>query len=815
MSGLHPIGYADQPLTVAASQVAIHNLQITLSPLYLSLLALVYGTYQYPCSGLRGESIAAYGAPEYSGLAGRLRASLPCSYPYEYAEPNTGPVQCTSGIGCGSTPNFELYLLEYPPLFLYSYEAFQDELRTNFRPYDTTRAAEHNLENLWMTENQRIAKYITQFNWLATQVRWGTTALRCQFYKGLPDCLKDRISKVGKPKMLKGLRNLAHSKSGNSDTKSSAPQKSSLNSGSPYSDKLGKDGKLTQEERQCWFANNLCLFCGGPGHTADLILRLNVSALSDPSSFVVSLYSETVLTPFLALIDSGSSHCFIDSDFVNKHRIPASDTPPLWLQLFDGNSGSSRAYSAYSNSKLPKVCPPDLSLVNTAVFMHACKMSGSESYTLNLSATSVQGQAAFMSKSPPDLTRVLPEYHKFVDVFSKTKADILLEHHPYNPKITLEEGATPPLGPIYLLLKLELDMLWEYIQENLRSGFIWPLDSPCGAPVLFVKKKDGSLWLCVDYHGFNKITCKDRYLLPLILDLLDAPRKAWIYTKIDLRHTYNLHHFTDKCEFHEESVKYLSYILSCDGLTMAGSKVKAILNWPEPRKVHDIQSFLGFANFYWRFIHNYSKIILPLTGLNQKGVPGNFDQKCRNSFNALKKAFTSTPVLHHWVQTARSPYYAITGILSITSHSSELHPVVFHSRTLSGVELNYNTHNKELLAIFKAFKTWRHYLKGSATPIDVVTDHKNLEYFVTTKLLTQRQAWWLEYLSQFNLIMQICPGQLRAKPHTLTRCWDVYPKEGDSDYSIINPHNFRPVFTQKQLASSLCTTVLCYPVLQA
>ena len=97
--------------------------------------------------------------------------------------------------------------------------------------------------------------------------------------------------------------------------------------------------------------------------------------------------------------------------------------------------------------------------------------------------------------------------------------------------------------------------------------------------------------------------------------------------------------------------------------------------------------------------------------------------------------------------------YTIAGILSITSNSGKLHPVAFHSRTLSSAELNYDTHDKELLAIFEAFKTWRHYLEGSATPIDVVTDHKNLEYFSTSKILTHRQARWSEYLSQFNLVI--------------------------------------------------------------
>jgi len=113
--------------------------------------------------------------------------------------------------------------------------------------------------------------------------------------------------------------------------------------------------------------------------------------------------------------------------------------------------------------------------------------------------------------------------------------------------------------------------------------------------------------------------------------------------------------------------------------------------------------------------------------------------------------------------------YALAAILSIMTKDNEIHPIAFHSWTFSALELNYDVHNKELLARFKAFKIWQHYLEGSASPIDVVTDHKNLEYFSTTKILMCRQARWLEYLSQFNLVIRFCPGRLGTKPDTLTR----------------------------------------------
>jgi hypothetical protein len=111
------------------------------------------------------------------------------------------------------------------------------------------------------------------------------------------------------------------------------------------------------------------------------------------------------------------------------------------------------------------------------------------------------------------------------------------------------------------------------------------------------------------------------------------------------------------------------------------------------------------------------------------------------------------PILHHFnpslppiVKTNASDY-AITSILSICTDDSNIHPVAFFSHMLTSSELNYDTHDKELLAIFKAFKTWHHYLKSPHHMIDIVTDHKNLEYFSLTKTLTRRQVRWLEFLS--------------------------------------------------------------------
>src|SRR5580765_9093537 len=205
---------------------------------------------------------------------------------------------------------------------------------------------------------------------------------------------------------------------------------------------------------------------------------------------------------------------------------------------------------------------------------------------------------------------------------------------------------------------------------------------------------------------------------------------------------------------------YLGYIFSLDGLIIDPTKIQVIQDWPEPHKVKDVQSFLGFANFYRRFIFNFSEIVKPLVRLTWKHIKFEFGASEREAFNLLKHAFTTAPVLTHWIPDCpiiietNASDYVLAAVLSIMLPNGEIHPVAFHSRSFNSMELNYDIHDKELYAIFEAFRIWCHYLDGSATPIDVITDHKNLEYFSTTKILNRRQARWSEYLSQFNLVIR-------------------------------------------------------------
>jgi hypothetical protein len=139
-----------------------------------------------------------------------------------------------------------------------------------------------------------------------------------------------------------------------------------------------------------------------------------------------------------------------------------------------------------------------------------------------------------------DLSQLPIEFHDFADVFSKVKASVLPPHRPYDIKIELQPGKQPPFGPMYSLSRDEQKLLREWLDDQLTKGVIRPSKSPAASPVLFAKKKDGSLRLCVDYRGLNSITIRNRGPLPRVDQLLDTVKGSTVFSKIDLRLAYNL-----------------------------------------------------------------------------------------------------------------------------------------------------------------------------------------------------------------------------------------------------------------------------------
>ena len=497
----------------------------------------------------------------------------------------------------------------------------------------------------------------------------------------------------------------------------------------------------------------------------------------------------------------------------------------------------------------------DVQLVEEDAFANLVT-AGAHAYAVFAHTDGPEGQL-----QPPIQACPLPkEYADYQDVFSEDLANQLPEHGPQDHAIETR-GGDPPFGPLYNLSASELVVLKDYIEENLRKGFIQPSTSPAGAPILFVKKKDGGLRLCVDYRGLNRITVKNRYPLPLIGEALDRLVGAKVYTKLDIRAAYNLirikegdewktafrtryGHFeykvlpfglanapatfqgyinkvlskylddfcivylddiliysedpkdhtehvrkvldqlrkhrlfakAEKCEFRVTTVGFLGYTLTPKGVEMERSRITTVLEWPEPKTVRDVQVFLGFANFYRRFVKGFSRVAAPLTNLLQGGkngkYPGPFTMtpEGRQAFNDLKKAFTQAPMLAHYnpeapikVETDASGF-AISGILSQPVEEPaqdqpqvHWHPVAFWSRKMDPAERNYETHDAELLAIVESFKHWRHYLEGAKHPIKVLTDHANLRY-IGTKALTRRQARWSLTLSAYDFELEYRPG---------------------------------------------------------
>ena len=181
---------------------------------------------------------------------------------------------------------------------------------------------------------------------------------------------------------------------------------------------------------------------------------------------------------------------------------------------------------------------PYINIISANAFVRALKIEGSRCYSISVHKH-LEAKGHSVTKGS-DMEGVPKLYHEFSDVFSEAKADTLAPNQEYDLKIEINEIAKTPVGPIYLQCESELGSLRTFIDEHLNIGFIQPSNSPFGAPVLFIKKKDGSLRLCIDFQKLNTITRKDKYPLTLISYLLDALSKAKIFTKIDLKHAYHL-----------------------------------------------------------------------------------------------------------------------------------------------------------------------------------------------------------------------------------------------------------------------------------
>lgn len=237
--------------------------------------------------------------------------------------------------------------------------------------------------------------------------------------------------------------------------------------------------------------------------------------------------------------------------------------------------------------------------------------------------------------------------------------------------------------------------------------------------------------------------------------VLDRLRRFSLYVKLS------------KCFFSTQEIPLLGFIVSVKGVSMDMRRVKTITEWPPPDSYLEIQVFVGFANFYRRFIFRFSVVIAPMTDLlkgmvkGKKTGPFKLTPDAEHAFRMLQECFTKAPLLRHFdpgrmsqVETDASGN-GLSGILSQPGDETDTlriswHPVAFYSRKLIPAERNYMTGDSEMLAIVASFEEWRHYLESPAFTVRVLCDHQNLQSFMTTKKLNRRQARWAEFLAAFD-----------------------------------------------------------------
>ncbi|KAL0186621.1 hypothetical protein M9458_018291, partial [Cirrhinus mrigala] len=232
----------------------------------------------------------------------------------------------------------------------------------------------------------------------------------------------------------------------------------------------------------------------------------------------------------------------------------------------------------------------------------------------------------------------------------------------------------------------------------------------------------------------------------------------------------------EKCAFHQHTTTFLGFVISAQGVAMDPQKLEAVRAWPLPTSLKQLQRFLGFANFYRRFIRGFSSTAAPLTALT-KPSRGDFHltPEATQAFKSLCHQFTTAPVLihpeptKHFVVEVDASDVGVGAVLSQRGPDEKLHPCSFFSRKFNPTQQRYGVGDRELLAIKWALEEWRHWLQGGNDPFTVWTDHQNLTVIRQTKQLNPRQARWALFFEHFNFHLSYRPGSKNTKADALSR----------------------------------------------
>lgn len=286
-----------------------------------------------------------------------------------------------------------------------------------------------------------------------------------------------------------------------------------------------------------------------------------------------------------------------------------------------------------------------------------------------------------------------------------------------------------------------------------------------------------------------------RFVLAIFRDLLDVYIEIYlddiiIYSKSLTDHEAHLREvFTrlsnnnliislEKCTFFTDELIYLGYKVTTNGIAMEEAKVRAIKEFGVPRNVKEVRGFVGLANYYRKFIKDFSEKVFPLTQLTRKSVEFKWTEVEQEAFEKLKNLMNTSVILKY--PDVNSQFYifcdasdhALGSVLQQRADGEDFRPVEFYSRKFAPAEFNYSVYDKELLAIVESFRVWRHFLLYSPQKVIVKSDHNNLRYFSSSRLWKPRHARWAEELAQFDFTIEHISGMSNVVADALSRSPD-------------------------------------------
>ncbi|KAL4028406.1 hypothetical protein IC575_011602 [Cucumis melo] len=572
----------------------------------------------------------------------------------------------------------------------------------------------------------------------------------------------------------------------------------------------------------CLFGIRICFKCRQEGHTADRCpMRLTENAQNqgadapNQGKFFATNKIEAEREGTVVTVSTPSGECMLSKEKVKRCQIEITghviEVTLLVLDMLDFDVILGMDWLAANHTSI------DCSRKEVAFnppSMVSSKFKGEGSRSLPQVDVSLSSE--LVVRDYPD---VFPE-----------ELPGLPPHREVEFAIELELGTVPISRAPNRMAPAELKELKVQLQELLNKGFIRPSVSPWGTPVLFVKKKDGSMRLCIDYRELNKVTVKNRYPLPRIDDLFDQLQGATVFSKIDLRSGYHQLRIKDgdvpKTAFHSRYGHY-EFIVMSFGLTNAPAVFMDLMNsvfrefldtfvivfiddiliYSKTETEHEenlrmvlqtLQDNKLYAKFskceFWlkqvSFLgHVVSKagvsvdpakieavtswtrpstVTTPLTQLTRKGALFVWSKACEDSFQNLKQKLVTAPVLTVPDGSGSFVIYSDASKNGLGCVLMQQGKVVaYASRQLKSHEQNYPTHDLELAAVVFALKIWRHYLYGKK--IQIFTDHKSLKYFFTQKELNMRQRRWLELVKDYDCEILYHPGKANVVADALSR----------------------------------------------